>query len=54
VKEYKITVKLGEIDLNLSATNEDEALDNAKEIIREQFGYDFQKNVEYEIEKGQG
>jgi hypothetical protein len=49
MKEYIITAKLGEIELYLSADNEDEALENAKEIIREQFGYDFQKNVEYEI-----
>ena len=53
MNDYTITVKLGEIELYLSATSEDEALDNAKDIIKEQFGYDFQKNVEYEIEKGQ-
>jgi len=45
--------KLGEISIAVTADNDLDAYAKAKESIAEEFGYDFSKDVTYEIE-GEG
>jgi len=55
VKEYTVIVKLGEEAIHLEASNEDDAIDKAREIIAEQYSWDLSRSntVSYEIE-GEG
>ena len=53
MKEYVINAKLGEIAITVKAEDDLDAYVKAKETIAEEFGYDFSKDVTYEIE-GEG
>lgn len=48
-KEYKVIVKLGEEVFNLTAENEDSALDYAKQTIAEDYNGFLSDNAEYEV-----
>lgn len=47
---YVVIVKLGEEAINLSASSAEEALERAKDIIGEEYGWDLSRSVEYSIE----
>lgn len=55
MKEYVVIVKLGDDAIHLEASNEDEAIDKAREIIAEQYSWELSRSntVSYEIE-GEG
>lgn len=48
--QYKIVVSLGEEVFNLSASSAEEALDNAKQIIAEDYSGFLSDNATYRIE----
>lgn len=52
MKEYVVIVKLGEEAIHLTADNRDHAIERAKEVIGEQYGYDLSRSssVFYEVE----
>jgi hypothetical protein len=52
MKEYVVIVKLGEESIYLSADSKEHAIERAKEIIGEQYGYDLSRcsSVSYEVE----
>jgi hypothetical protein len=52
MKDYVIIVKLGEEVIYLEADSNKHAIDKAREIIAEQYGYDLSRSntVSYEIE----
>ena len=52
MKEYVVIVKLGEDAILLEADNKDQAIEKAKEIIGDQYGYKLAKSdtVSYEVE----
>jgi hypothetical protein len=54
MKEYQVIVKLGEEEIYLGADSEKHALDRAKDIIAEQYGYELSRSstVSYQIEEG--
>lgn len=54
MKEYVVIVKLGEEAISLTADNKDHAIERAREIIGEQYGYDLSRSitVSYEVEEG--
>jgi hypothetical protein len=52
MSDYVVIVKLGEEAIHLEAESKEQAIEKAKEIIGEQYGYDLSKSdtVSYEIE----
>jgi len=52
MKDYIVIVKLGEEAIHLEASNEDQAINKAREIIAEQYSWDLSRSntVSYEIE----
>lgn len=52
MNDYVVIVKLGEDAILLEADNKDQAIEKAKEIIGDQYGYKLSKSdtVSYEIE----
>lgn len=52
MKEYVVIVKLGDEAIALTADNEQHAIERAKDIIAEQYGYDLSrsKTISYEVE----
>ena len=52
MKDYIVIVRLGEEAIHLKASNEDDAIDKAREIIAEQYSWDLSRSntVSYEIE----
>lgn len=55
MSDYVVIVKLGQDAILLEADNKDQAIEKAKEIIGDQYGYKLSKSdtVSYEIE-GEG
>jgi len=51
MKDYVVNAKLGTEVIILSADSEQEAINKAKDIIAEEFGYDFSKSVTFEIDR---
>ena len=54
MKDYIVIVKLGEEAIYLGAESESKALEKAKDLIAEQYGYDLSRSstVSYEISEG--
>ena len=52
MKDYIVTVKLGEDAILLEADSKEQAIEKAKEIIGEQYDYDLSRSssVSYEVE----
>ena len=52
MKEYVVTVKLGDEAIYLTADSKDHAIKRARDVIGEQYGYDLSRSntVSYEIE----
>jgi hypothetical protein len=48
--DYTVIVKLGEEAIFLSAFSAEEALERARDIISEEYGWDLSRSVEYSIE----
>ena len=50
--DYVVIVKLGEEAIHLEAESKEQAIEKAKEIIGEQYGYDLSRSstLSYEIE----
>jgi hypothetical protein len=51
MKDYIVTVKLGEEAIYLGADSEKDALNRAKDIIAEQYGYELSRSstVSYQV-----
>jgi len=52
MSDYVVIVKLGEEAIHLEAESKEQAIEKAKEIIGEQYGYDLSRSstLSYEIE----
>jgi hypothetical protein len=52
MKDYIVTVKLGEDAILIEADSKEQAIEKAKEIIGDQYGYKLAKSdtVSYEVE----
>jgi hypothetical protein len=52
MKDYIVVVKLGEEAIHLEAESKEKAIEKAKDIISEQYGYELSRSstLSYEIE----
>lgn len=49
MKEYVVIADLGEEAINLKATSKDDAVEKAKDVIAENYGWDFSRSVVYSV-----